>query len=394
MSDELDVHVNHRPAGKLFRESGEFVFSYSEKANPDAFVSLTMPVRKKDYSHSELHPVFEMHLPEGYLLSVIKKQFAKLTDTDDFGLLRLLAPNIRGRVEFNPDDHSGENPLSLDKLLHSDNPALFEELVSRFALRSALSGVQPKVLATLENKATLRLEDYIVKAWGPDYPELALNEYCCMLACQHAGIPVPEFYLSDDESLFIMKRFDLKDGGEALGFEDMCVLQAKQREEKYTGSYEQIAKTIKTFVSAENKKASLEQFFKMMVLNNILQNGDAHLKNFGLVYEGIDSIRLAPAYDVVCTTAYIRQDISALTLMGSKKWWPRNHMERFGVQVCDLSAIKARELYEECLWAIAKVQLYIADRLSREPAGKKAELLAHLQTLIANNTATSKPARR
>jgi len=69
-------------------------------------------------------------------------------------------------------------------------------------------------------------------------------------------------------------------------------------------------------------------------------------------------------------------------------------MERFGVQVCDLSAIKARELYEECLRAIATVHLYIADRLSREPAGEKAELLAHLQTLIANNIATSKLARR
>jgi serine/threonine-protein kinase HipA len=31
MSDELDVHVDHKPAGKLFRESGEYVFTYSEK---------------------------------------------------------------------------------------------------------------------------------------------------------------------------------------------------------------------------------------------------------------------------------------------------------------------------------------------------------------------------
>lgn len=393
MSDELDVHVHQRPAGKLFRESGEYVFSYSEKARTDAFVSLTMPVRKKDYAHPQLHPVFEMHLPEGYLLAVIKKQFAKLTDTDDFGLLRLLAPNIRGRIEFNPDDHAGEKSLSLDSLLHSANPDLFEELVSRFALRSALSGVQPKVLATVENKATLHLEDYIVKAWGPDYPELALNEYCCMLACRNAGIPVPEFYLSDDESLFIMKRFDLKDSGVALGFEDMCVLQAKQREDKYTGSYEQVAKSIKTFVSAKNKAASLVQFFKMIVLNNILQNGDAHLKNFGLVYENIDSIRLAPAYDVVCTTAYIRQDISALTLMGSKKWWPRKHLEKFGVQVCDLGAAKASALYEECLKAIEMVQHSIEERLSQEPVAEKADLLRHLHCLITNETATSKPDR-
>jgi serine/threonine-protein kinase HipA len=121
---------------------------------------------------------------------------------------------------------------------------LFDELVTRFALRSALSGVQPKVLAQLENKAALSLDDFIVKAWGHDYPALALNEYCCMLACQYAGIPVPEFYLSDDESLFIMKRFDLSDDGTALGFEDMCVLQAKTRDDKYNGSYEQVAKTV------------------------------------------------------------------------------------------------------------------------------------------------------
>ena len=131
----------------------------------------------------------------------------------------------------------------------------------------------------------------------------------------------------------------------------------------------------------------------MMVLNNILQNGDAHLKNFGLVYESIDSIRLAPAYDVVCTTAYIKKDISALTLMGSKKWWPRKHMERFGVQVCDLSAAKSRELYEECLRAIEKVQFYIEERLSRQPGGAKADLLNHLHTLIATETGTSKPGR-
>lgn len=391
MSDELDVHVHRRPAGKLFRESGEYVFGYSGEVRTDAFVSLTMPVRKKDYAHPQLHPVFEMHLPEGYLLAVIKKQFAKLTDTDDFGLLRLLAPNIRGRIEYNPADHAGERSLSLDALLHSGNPSLFEELVSRFALSSALSGVQPKVLATVENKATLHLEDYIVKAWGPDYPELALNEYCCMLACKNAGIPVPEFYLSDDESLFIMKRFDLQDSGLALGFEDMCVLQAKQREEKYTGSYEQIAKSIKTFVSAANKTASLEQFFRMIVLNNILQNGDAHLKNFGLVYESIDSIRLAPAYDVVCTTAYIRQDISALTLMDSKKWWPRKHLEKFGVQVCDLGAARTNALYEECLKAVEIVQHYIEERLSQEPVTEKADLLRHLHALITNETATSKP---
>ncbi|HEA54228.1 type II toxin-antitoxin system HipA family toxin [Marinobacter antarcticus] len=386
MSTELTVCVEGHLAGKLFLETQDFVFRYSEATPTDQFVSLTMPVRRKDYNHPRLHPIFEMHLPEGYLLSIIKKQFAKITDTNDFGLLQLLAPNVRGRVEYIRDGQSETSTLHLDTLLHSDNPALFEELVSRFALRSALSGVQPKVLAQLENKATLRLDDFIVKAWGPDYPALALNEYCCMLACHYAGIPVPDFYLSDDESLFIMKRFDLRDDGSTLGFEDMCVLQAKQREDKYTGSYEQVAKTIKTFVSPENKQASLEQFFKMLVISNVMQNGDAHLKNFGLVYESVTSVRLAPAYDIVCTTAYINLDIPALTLAGSKKWHSRTQLERFGVQACDLTASKANVLYEECRQALKLLLPYLTTRLAQSPNSAQRMVLEHLQILIANET--------
>ncbi|MDO8843295.1 HipA N-terminal domain-containing protein [Methylicorpusculum sp.] len=118
-----------------------------------------MPVRTKSYAYSRLHPLFEMHLPEGYLLSIIKKHFAKLTATDDFGLLRLLSPSIRGRVHYLADSSVLTTPLHLEELLHSQQDGLFDELVSRFALQSALSGVQPKVLVKVVDKASLELND-------------------------------------------------------------------------------------------------------------------------------------------------------------------------------------------------------------------------------------------
>jgi serine/threonine-protein kinase HipA len=242
-------------------------------------------------------------------------------------------------------------PLLLDDLLHSSNEKLFDELVSRFALNSPISGIQPKVLAQIENKATLKLEDYIVKSWGEEYPELALNEYLCMRVVQKANIWVPEFYLSQDRKLFIMKRFDIKDDNTYLGFEDMCVLFGKNRDDKYEGTYEQMAKTIKTFVSPKYKKESLENFFKMIVINFLLKNGDAHLKNFGLIYEDISNIKLAPAYDVVTTTVYIKNDIPALHLLGSKKWWKEKQLLRFGIEFCDLTAKEVKELYEICVKA-------------------------------------------
>ncbi|WP_404418483.1 type II toxin-antitoxin system HipA family toxin [Marinospirillum sp.] len=382
-SQVLDVRVAGRPAGQLFREDGQRIFIYQSE-DPADFVSLTMPVRKRDYVHPCLHPVFEMHLPEGYLLAVIKRHFSKLVTTDDLGILELLAPGIRGRLHYGESEKASA-PLSLSDLLQPSHAGLFEELVERFALQSALSGVQPKVLARVEDKAALSLDDYIVKAWGEDYPQLALNEYWCMRVVQAAGIPVPDFYRSDDDRLFIMKRFDLKASGEALGFEDFCVLQGRKRDDKYEGSYEQLVKTLKTFVSPAYKRESLQQLFKLLVLNNRLQNGDAHLKNFAVVYEDIQHIRLAPAYDVVSTTVYIPSDVSALTLMGSRKWWGKKHLLRFGVQVCDLTRHQAENLYAECEVALAKVSEEVAIQLEKETHPDKIRILNHLLFLMVES---------
>jgi serine/threonine-protein kinase HipA len=380
VSEALGVCVHNQPVGQLIREQGDYLFRYSSTATPDDFISLTMPVRRKDYLLPNLHPVFEMHLPEGYLLALFKKHFAKLRPTDDFGLLQLLAPSIRGRLHFQTAAEPNPGPLQLDDLLHPQQ-GLFEELIERFALRSALSGVQPKVLAQLENRATLKLDEYIVKAWGTEYPELALNEYCCMLAARDAGLSVPEFYLSDDNSLFIMKRFDLNDQGKALGFEDMCVLQARQRDDKYSGSYEQLAKSIKVFCSAQYKQSSLQQYFKLMVLNYRLQNGDAHLKNFGLLYEDIASIRLAPAYDILSTTAYVKRDVPALNMHGSKRWWDKKGLLRFGMEACDLSRQQAVDILDQCDEAFKTTHHYISQRLTMASNIQQQQILEHLARL-------------
>ena len=375
--NDLKVKVNSSSSGKLLIENKEFIFTYNSE-NKGNFISLIMPVRKKPYLHSQLHPIFEMHLPEGYLLSIIKKHFSKLIKTDDYGLLTVMAPSIKGRLSYEFNKEEKVNDLTLDDLLHSTKDNLFDELVSRFALNSALSGVQPKVLARIENKATLKIDDYIVKSWGDDYKELAINEYYCMKIVKEAAVDVPEFFISDDEKLFIMKRFDVKDDGTYLGFEDMCVLMAKQRDNKYEGSYEQVAKVIKTFVSAQYKKDSLINFFKMIVINYILENGDGHLKNFGLIYNGIDEIKLAPAYDVVCTTVYIKNDIPALLLLGSKKWWDKKFLNRFGIQSCDLTQKEINEIFSLCEKSISKVSKEIEIRLQKEKNENKIEILDKL----------------
>lgn len=378
---ELRVWVNSKPSGILSRERGEYVFNYSSLSASDA-VSLTMPVRPKSYVSESLFPIFEMHLPEGYLLSVIKKHFSKLRSTDDFGLLTLLSDKVTGRLAY-AEEIASESTLMLDDVLHSSEKNLFASLVRRFALSSPVSGVQPKVLALLQEKATLQFSHYIVKSWGEDYPDLALNEWLCMQTVKKAGLDVPAFYLSDDEVCFVMKRFDITEQGGYLGFEDFCVLQAKSRDEKYTGSYEQLAKSIATFVSPKYRKKALHDYFKSLVLNQWLQNGDAHLKNFGVVYSSATDIRLAPIYDVVSTTAYVKNDIQALTLLGSKRWRGTAHLERFAIEHCQLTLKQAREAFQECVaamnWLNGEVAI-LQDKVAKNTS--KEALLRHFNALI------------
>ncbi|WP_373000942.1 type II toxin-antitoxin system HipA family toxin [Sulfurimonas sp.] len=377
MQDNLKVKVHNKTVGNLVYENEDYIFSYNS-SDKDDFVSLTMQVRVRDYLNRQLHPLFEMHLPEGYLLSVIKKHYSKLTKTDDFGLLSLMSSKVKGRISYENSASTNQEVLTLDTLLHPENENLFEELVDRFALSSAISGVQPKVLAKVQDKATLSFDEYIVKSWGDDYPHLALNEYYSMQIVKHANIEVPEFYISDDNKLFIMKRFDIKDDGSFLGFEDMCVLQARPRDDKYEGSYEQIAKTIKTFVSPKNKKDSLEQYFKMIVINNLVKNGDAHLKNFGLIYEDINDIKLSPAFDIVCTTIYIKNDVPALHLLGSKKWWDKKYLIKFGVESCELTPKDANSLYDTCVEAFDFICKEINERIEKEEDAEIKEFLSQL----------------
>lgn len=381
--DELEVFVNKDTVGSLVYENDEYIYNYTSQ-NKNDYISLTMPVRSKNYVNKSLHPLFEMHLPEGYLLSIIKKHFSKIEKTDDFGLLKLISSSIKGRVSYKKKNQQEEH-LSLYNLLHPNSKDLFNTLVDKFALTSALSGVQPKVIAKVKDKATLPLNEYIVKSWGEDYPNLALNEFYCMQIAKEANLDVPEFYISDDNKLFIMKRFDLAKNNKTLGFEDMCVLQAKQRDDKYDGSYEGIARTIKIFVSRRNKKQSLKNFFKMIVINSFVQNGDAHLKNFGLLYKDINNINLAPTYDIVSTTMYIKKDIPALYLLGSKKWWSKKFLIRFAIESCDLSSKESNNLYEECLSSLKKVIFEIESKIKKEKEINTIKFLENLNSIFKMN---------
>ena len=370
----LAVWAANRRAGLLARElRQEYVFAYSQDVDPGAQVSLTMPVRLESWVSRELHPIFQMNLPEGALLETIRRAIAKVAGEDDLAILRVTGGNQVGRNRFSlPGDespHIDETPESLDKLLtYPDTRELFHELVARYALRSGISGVQPKVLLEATERGTLTSAGYIVKSWGTDYPYLAANEYFCMTAAKRAGLPTPEFFLSNNGGFFIMRRFDVTPDGASIGFEDMCSLQALGTAQKYSSSYERVAKSIRDFVSGDRLMVAREQLFATLVLSVMLRNGDAHLKNFGVLYASpLDAVTLAPVYDVVTTTAYIKKDVPALSLAGTKKWWPRKVLERFAAAYLSLPVGTVSATFSRIAEAVTETRGTIPGYIAEHP---------------------------
>jgi len=342
---ELDLHTAQGAAGELVRES-QFVTRYSREAstNPSRALSLTMPVRATPYTANRIPPILAMNLPEGYLLDLVTSRYQKVMDVrDEMNLLALTSTPTSGRVWARMRDQEQKSPeasVTLKEILSAKGTEeLFDELVEKFALSTSLAGVMPKV-AVVE-RAQLHTRDLIVKSGAAEYPGLAENEYLCMSIAKAAGLEVPEFWLSDDRKLFVVRRFDVAVDGTHLGFEDMACLTGRMPDEKYRGNYANIALAIQDRVPSAGQAASLRRYFRQLVLCVILRNGDAHLKNWGILYRdpvtAREDARLSPAYDIVCTTPYIKGDVLALGLQGSKAWPDRKTLEAFARDRCGLT---------------------------------------------------------
>ena len=230
-----------------------------------------------------------------------------------------------------PIGHGKSRGERLAEILAWDGTeSLFEELVDKYIYRAGISGVQPKVLVPERmgrdwsaSRATVLTQDLIVKSGRSEYPGLAANEFLCMSMAREAGISVPEFFLSKNKELFIMRRFDRTADGSPLCFEDMAVLAGRPSVDKYSSNYTHIAKLVEVFASSQEVSSSLRQLFDIVALSCIVGNGDAHLKNLGLLYidPTSEDCRLAPAFNIVNTTAYIPEDVMALDLCGQKSFF-------------------------------------------------------------------------
>jgi hypothetical protein len=302
---DIKVIINNHEVGNLFfeKEKNQYGFNYTIDFKP---ISLIMPYKTSSYIwHYKLHPIFDMNMPEGYLFEIFKKYLTKEYGyIDDFLVFSHICSNIQSRLSYKSFVNQKEFlSLDIDEVLQNDSQDTFAKIVTTFLDKNAISGVQPKSLALLKDKESLSTKEYIIKTWGEEYPQLALNEYFCL-------------------------------------------------------------------------KAIEKSFYKVVIMNYLLKNGDAHLKNFGILYnDDFSKIWFSPAYDVVNTVVYFHKDKPALTMQGKKLWLGKKELVKFGIQNCYLNESDANNIYENCLEvlkdSIEELEKYITTNKEFEEIGQK-----------------------
>ena len=215
-------------------------------------------------------------------------------------------------------------------MLPYNAPDVSEEDAEKFQQnrkRISISGVQEKVSLLLE-KNRLRLTEegeqgtYILKPIPRDLrkvDQVPANEHLTMqIARQVFDIHTAEnalIFFKNGEPAYITKRFDVAEDGKKIGKEDFATLAGKTAETagpnfKYEYSYEEMAELVQQYIPAA--MVELEKLFSLIVFNYLICNGDAHLKNYGVLETKQGDYILSPAYDLINTSLHVDDTAMAL----------------------------------------------------------------------------------
>jgi serine/threonine-protein kinase HipA len=240
--------------------------------------------------------------------------------------------------------------------------------------RTTLAGVQKKLSVRLDRGATLRVGvdglAFILKPPADTFPGLVQNEHLSMRLASEVGIEVPPNALvpmKDGQIAYLVRRFDRLEHRK-LFQEDFCQLNRKPAKDRYLGSLEQCAETVRRFATEPGIEA--QKFFRYAVFSWWIGNGDLHLKNLSLLRSEEGFWRLSPAYDLLSTVVFLPEDQLALSVGGTKKI--RSTKKWLGLaKVCGLPERAARRILDD----IAKALDPCEDLISRStlPDDQKKE---------------------
>jgi serine/threonine-protein kinase HipA len=375
---KLNVFVHGMPVAVLESKDGfEHHLTYLPQVPDDQhFVSLQMPVQTPSWSWPALHPFFQVSLPEGFLLSVLKEQLGPHLGASPLDLLAAVGHNLIGRVQVSV----GAKPMAsaaiadMAPLLHGESSAqVFVELMAQYSA-SGVSGVVPKFLTpdtqALFRKGTLTTERHIIKGSSEHQPFVALNEHLCMMAAAAAEAATARTRVSDDGQVLVVERFDIDPAtGRRRGFEDFCSLLGLPPENKYDSTWERVARLVRDYVAEDRWRTENQQLASILLLSHALGNADCHTKNLAFIYDGFDDVAVAPAYDLLTILAYDRyaRNPPGMYLDGRKRWDAPKALWRYLQQHLGIEPAQQRALVDRVCSAVADTVPLLTHHIRETP---------------------------
>lgn len=290
----------------------------------------------------KLPPVLSNLLPEGALRGWMASALKTHPD-NEFPLLAWAGGDLPGALIARPVP-IGHIPTWALSSRESTEPVQID--VKNAAQKFSLAGVQMKFSSSRrDGRFNLGKDNgndkWIIKTPSTIHPGVPENEYSVMKLAQTIGVQIPEIelialdkldnlptvQLPDEPFAYAIKRFDRTVDGR-VHTEDFAQIFELYPHDKYgRRNYDQIARTLYRFGADGLQDA--QQMTRRLLANILLGNGDAHLKNWSLIYPDRLHPVLSPAYDIVSTLPYVTRETDLALNMAKQKNWYAIDQETF-----------------------------------------------------------------
>ncbi|CNH32371.1 putative transcriptional regulator [Yersinia aldovae] len=296
-------------------------------------------LQRAQINKQKLPPVLSNLLPEGALRQMMAGQL-KIHEDNEFPLLARAGGNLAGALITRPL-MKGDIPIWA--LSAHDKIESIQIDTNNIADKFSLAGVQMKFSSSHQDgrfliTSAVGEDNWIVKTPSTVHKNVPENEYSVMRLAQAIGVDIPDIdlvsldkienlpdiQLPPGEHVYLIRRFDRTVQGRArIHTEDFAQVFNLYPSKKYEDkNYEQIAAVL---YNNAGGLADLQQMARRLLANIMLANGDAHLKNWTVIYSDGRHARLSPAYDIVCTKVYVEDETGlALRMAKERRWYAAN----------------------------------------------------------------------
>lgn len=330
MKEILDVYFHGQFAGRLYSDNATLSFNYDPEYldNQNASkLSASLPLGNTVFDHHVTSAFFSALLPEGGVRTQLAKCLG-ISERNTFALLEKIGGECAGAVSVYSQSVSPEaddEPTyrvfendEADSILTSLDTRPF--LAGEENIRISGAGAQDKlIIAFVDGKVAVPTGNtpstHIIKPPIKGLEETVYNEFFCMKLADAVGLKVPkvEIFWLKEKPYYLVERYDRKQDESGiikrLHQEDFCQAMRISPEIKYQSEggptleqcFALLDERIASGYMPGRNKLSL---FQGVVFNFLIGNGDAHGKNFSILYEEGEVESLSPFYDLMCTVVY------------------------------------------------------------------------------------------